>query len=65
MNTQPISPSCESLLKRQDVSFWLKRALRQALQRDPVDAARDAELLADVLRHRADAMLSVVVARKI
>ncbi len=64
MITQPISPSCESLLERQDVSYWLKHALRQALQRDPVDAARDAELLADVLRHRADAMLGVAAARK-
>ncbi len=64
MNTQPILPSCESLLERQDVSYWLKHALRQALQRDPVDAARDAELLADVLRHRADAMLGVAAARK-
>lgn len=39
-----LDPSC---------SFWLKNALETALQRDPVDAANDAELLAKVLGDRA------------
>jgi hypothetical protein len=35
-------------------SYWLKDALTSALDRDPVDACNDAELLAMVLGHRAD-----------
>jgi hypothetical protein len=33
-------------------SFWLKDALRSALERDPVDAANDAEVLARLLSTR-------------
>ena len=39
-------------------SQWLKTALRRALTRDPVDAADDAEMLAALLRDRADRTLS-------
>jgi hypothetical protein len=35
-------------------SQWLKNALTAALNREPVDAVNDAELLAMVLGHRAD-----------
>jgi hypothetical protein len=35
------------------VSFWLRDALLSALQRDPVDAANDAEVLFAVLDRRA------------
>lgn len=35
-------------------STWLKNSLTTALNRDPVDAVNDAELLAMVLGHRAD-----------
>lgn len=35
------------------LSYWLKNALRTALERDPVDAANDAGLLALVLDKRA------------
>jgi hypothetical protein len=38
-------------------SFWLKRSLRTALERDPVDAANDAEVLAQMLRERCDEIL--------
>ena len=34
-------------------SYWLAQALKSALQRDPIDAANDAEVLAKVLRDRA------------
>jgi hypothetical protein len=50
-------PLCEELLTRNDVSYWLKNALRDALDRDPVDAVSDAELLAAALRQRAEAIL--------
>lgn len=38
-------------------SFWFKDALSWALTRDPVDAANDAEELAQVLKERVDIML--------
>ena len=38
-------------------SFWLKDALRSALLRDPVDAANDAEILAQLLDQRCEAIL--------
>lgn len=40
-------------------SFWLKRSLDAALTRDPVDAASDAEALADILKRRADQLLGL------
>lgn len=60
MTTHPPAEGCEdrvgsSVLSPQDVladtsaSDWLKAALRTALQRDPVDAAHDAERLAAIL----------------
>lgn len=36
------------------VSYWLRNALISALARDPVDAANDAETLAELLRKHAD-----------
>lgn len=48
----------EALLGASDVSYWLKDALRSALKRDPMDAAADAELLAEVLRRRCESALS-------
>ena len=41
-------------------SFWLKEALSKALNRDPVDAANDADFLAMILNARAEAALLVV-----
>jgi hypothetical protein len=38
-------------------SFWLKDALRSALTRDPVDAANDAEVLAQLLDQRCQEIL--------
>ncbi len=44
------------LLADPGLSDWFKRALRSALERDPVDAANEAELLCDVLDQRARAV---------
>lgn len=33
-------------------TYWLRDALKSALARDPLDALRDAEMLADLLRER-------------
>ena len=40
------------LLTDPSVSFWLKKALKENLDRDPVDAVGDARLLRDVLNER-------------
>ena len=45
------------VLGSQAASYWLKDALRTALQRDCVDAAKDADCLARLLRDYCDAML--------
>lgn len=42
-------PQIAALLYDPAVSFPLKAVLREWMQRDPVDAARDAELLAAAL----------------
>jgi hypothetical protein len=42
-------PSAQALLQDSASSFWLKSALRTALQRDPVDALNDALILAATL----------------
>lgn len=46
------TPDMQEILTSPGTSFWLKEALQAALQRDPVDAANDAELLALVLASR-------------
>jgi hypothetical protein len=38
-------------------SYWLKENILSALKRDPVDAAKDAQVLSLLLSSRADAML--------
>jgi len=39
-------------------SDWLRQALQAALERDPVDAANDAEALAQILIARAERILA-------
>lgn len=45
-------PTTEEVLGDPTASSWLKDALRMALKRDPVDAANDAEVLAQLLDRR-------------
>ena len=47
----------ERVLADPAASFWLKDALRSALDRDPVDAANDAEVLAQLLEQRCQEIL--------
>lgn len=49
----PDVPTPDVVLDDPAASFWLKDALRAALERDPVDATNDAMLLANVLDARA------------
>ena len=47
----------EHVLADQAASVWLRDALRSALDRDPVDAANDAEVLAQLLDQRCQETL--------
>ncbi len=47
----------EQVLADPAASFWLKEALRSALDRDPVDEANDAEVLAQLLDRRCQEIL--------
>lgn len=38
-------------------SCWLQAAVRELIRKDPVDAAGDAELIAALMRWRADTVL--------
>jgi hypothetical protein len=38
-----------AVLQDPAMSFWLKAALRSSAARDPIDAAKDATMLADIL----------------
>ena len=51
-------PSIEEVLRDPAASLWLRNALRAALVRDPVDAANDAEVLAQLLDRRCRSILS-------
>ena len=51
-------PNIDEVLADPAASFWLKTALRSALCRDPVNAAHDSEILAQLLGQRCDAILS-------
>ncbi|QCT95411.1 hypothetical protein FEV13_00215 (plasmid) [Stutzerimonas degradans] len=49
----------QAVMSAPGTSHWLREALREALQRDPVDAANDAEALSDLLnRHCAEKLES-------
>lgn len=51
-----MTPTCKAILDDFSASYWIKNALRSALERDPVDAANDAEILAVALREHCDAI---------
>lgn len=48
------APTVSELHRDPAVRYWVKRAVETALDRDPVDALQDAELLVRVLRRRLD-----------
>jgi len=51
-------PGIDDVLADPAASYWLKTALCSALNRDPVDAAHDAVILARLLEERCDRILS-------
>lgn len=50
---------CAEILADPSVSFWLKDAIRALDARDPVDAAKDADLLAALFNGKCKALLGV------
>lgn len=58
----PSDDEIRQILNGPGTSYWLKNALTSALNRDPVDAVNDAELLALILRHRHDVIQSAALA---
>jgi hypothetical protein len=51
-------PGIDEVLADPAASYWLKGALQSSLCRDPVDAARDSDVLARLLGRRCDEILS-------
>lgn len=47
----------QQVIDSPSASYWLKAALRALLERDALDAARDAELLAELMVARLDDIL--------
>lgn len=54
-------PTAEGLLSDPATPYWVGRALRSALDRDPVKAAAEAEVIARLLARRADAVLQAAL----
>lgn len=57
MHAPAVDEEIARVLAAPDVRDWTKAALRTALSRDPVDAAKDASLLAHLLERRANRIL--------
>lgn len=53
-----IDSEIQSVISAPTTSGWLRRSLEQALSRDCVDAANDAEVLYELLARRCDGYLS-------
>lgn len=49
------------ILEQPGISDWLKRALREALPRDPITVINDLEILNLVLRQRSEALVSSMI----
>lgn len=54
MNDQEMK---EKIMKDPGASYWLKDAVRAAEDRDPVDALRDARILAEYNKKRIERIL--------
>ena len=58
----PSDDEIRRIIQDPSVSHWLRNALSSALERDPVDAANDAGLLAVVLDKRASDIVAASLA---
>jgi hypothetical protein len=59
MTTPAEDLPAETALSDETTSVWLKHSLREALERDPVDALNDALLLAGILEVRLRRILGL------
>jgi hypothetical protein len=59
LSDKSIEERIEDILVDNAASFWIKEALRSAVERDCVDAATDAKVLAKLLCDRQDAILGL------
>jgi len=57
-----IDRDIHAIIGNPSTSYWLSDALRAALNRDPIDAAHDAEQLASLLTQRAQEQTANAVA---
>ena len=55
--TGEVEKQINRIIDSPSTSFWLSDAFRELMQRDCLDAARDAELLGSLLGRRADLIL--------
>ena len=58
----PLNDPIQQALRDPASSFWLKSALSSALERDPLDAASDAQALASLLVQHAEGMMAASLA---
>ena len=56
-DAEPIAGVVQEIVADPATSEWLRLALTDAMNRDPVDAANDAETLSSVLTMRAELRL--------
>lgn len=49
MSNQPPEISIAAVLNDRSASHWLKNAVKSSLERDPLDALQDAQLLAALM----------------
>ena len=56
-DVEPIAGVVREIVDDPATSEWLRLALTDAMNRDPVDAANDADTLASVLTMRAELLL--------
>ncbi|WP_243845215.1 hypothetical protein [Pseudomonas syringae group genomosp. 3] len=55
-----IDAEIQNVISAADTSAWLRQALQAGVQRDPADAANDAERLSELLARRFDTTVSSV-----
>ncbi|WP_122744923.1 hypothetical protein [Pseudomonas viridiflava] len=53
-----IDAEIQNVISGADTSAWLRQALQTAVERDPADAANDAERLSELLARRFDTTVS-------
>jgi hypothetical protein len=61
MNTRSWSQLIAQICDDPSASYWLKNAIRSLAARDPVDAAKDAEILVDIMRARISELVPLRV----